>query len=263
MTEVLPTVPLEEQPDDQGQLFGVGKGAYGDTVRYDIPVESPPPFDVPEKPKKLEDMTAQEMITVALSDSLVPDIYGHFPDKRADFIREHNWTPYSEGEATCAIGGGLVNYLLGANTRGGMSAVRDVLNDVDRNRAAAVEAVNNLRLVQDTETGDFNPEYARNNTLVRETLARAVLARNSLNLFQWPKHYDRRVKETRENRKIAAMLLALKDKLASMDDESMAHLMQKTLIHQQERLAFWASQMDKASQDEKTSDLVANAKARA
>jgi hypothetical protein len=255
----------ESSGDEQGEqrpLFSISRGHYGDVINYDIPTEAPAPFVTPEKPKKLEDMTADEMLEVAASDRLSPDIYGHFSDKRADFIREHSWTPYSEGEATRAIGGGLINYLLGARDKGGLAAVRDVLGDVDRDRAAAVTAVSDLRLVQDVESGEFNPAAARDNTYVRQALARAVLARNSLNLFEWPPHYDRRHKETRENRKTAAILLALTDRLASLDDETMKHLLLKTMVHQQERVAFWTDQMDKAGENERTRELVAAAKSR-
>lgn len=262
MTEKNIPVPSDDGEGVQPPLFGLSRGHYGDIIHYDIPTEAPPPFAIPEKPKALQDMTAEEMVQVALSDRLAPDIYGHFPDKRADFLRQHNWTPYSEGEATRAIGGGLVNYLLGAKNRGGLSAVRDVLGDVDRDRSQAVHAVSDLRLVQDTGTGDFNPAWARDNTLVRQTLARAVMARNSLNLYEWPPHYDKRNKETKENRKTAAILAALMDKLANMDDKAIAHLLQKTLIHQQERLAFWSGQVDKATTDDKTKDLVTAAKSR-
>jgi hypothetical protein len=259
MPETLPNNPKPEQP----QLFGIGEGYHGQTIRYLDPENPPDPYLSPERPKKLEDMTAEEMIHVAAHDGIVPDIYGHFSDKRRDFIQKHDWTPYSEGEATRAIGGGLVNYLLGARTKGGMSAVRDVLGDVDRDRAKALEAVDNLRLVQDTETGRFNTEWARNNTHVRQTLAKAILARNSLNLFEWPPHYDRRSKETKENKKTAIMLMALADKLASLDDQTMGHLLLKTLLHEQARLRFWSDQMEAARNDDKTSDLVAAANSRA
>jgi hypothetical protein len=265
MNEAINDIPSDSSEEDktsQDQLFGIGPGTYGDTIRFPLP-EAPSPYAIPEKPKGLEDMTAEEMIEVALSDRLSPDIYGHFAEKRADFTKVHSWVPYSEGEATRAIGGGLVNYLLGANDKGGLSAVRDVLNDVDKDRSSAVHAVSDLRLVQDPESGNFNPEWARENTLVRETLARAVLARNSLNLFQWPRHYDKRTKETKENRKTAALLVGLRDKLSKLDDKAMVHLLQKTLIHQQERLAFWSRQVDLASEDEKTIDLISAARSRA
>jgi hypothetical protein len=262
MTETTESMPPEEPQEEAKPLFGFGPGNYGDTIRYDIPAEAQQLVPA-EKPKPLEDMTADEMIQVALDDRLTPDIYGHFPEKRADFIRLHNWTPYSEGEATRAIGGGLVNYLLGAKNRGGMSAVRDVLADVDRDRSNAVHAVSDIRLVQDQVSGEFNPEWARDNTLVRQTLARAVFARNSLNLFQWPHHYDKRSKQTKENRKTAALLIALTDKLAGLDGDAVNHLLQKTLVHQQARLAFWSEQVDKVKDDQKTSDVVAAAKSRA
>jgi hypothetical protein len=248
------------EPERQEPLFGVGPGAYGETLRYDL--LSPEPFVMPEKPPKLEDMTAEQMIAVALQDRLIPDIYGHFDDRRRDFIRDHHWTPYSWGEATRAIGGGLVNYLLGARTRGGMSAVRDVLDDVPKDRAQARSAVEDLRLVQDTQTGEFNPEWARGNAQVRQALAREVFARNSLNLFEWPLHYDKTKKQTKENRKTTVMLLALTDKLARLDDPSMQDLLEKTLRHQQARLDFWAKQTDKAETDPKAGDLVAAAKSR-
>lgn len=247
---------------EQDPLFGMGPGAYHETVRYLDPDQPPALYAAAEKPKKLEDLTAEEMIRIATYDGLVPDLYGHFDDKRRDFIREHDWTPYSEGEATRAIGGGLVNYLLGARDRGGLSAVRDVLQDVDRDRAQAVEAIDTLRLVQDVETGEFNPEWAKTNTYVRQTLARAILARNSLNLFEWPRHYDRRKKETKENQKVAAILLTLTDKLAGLDNQSMEHLLIKTLRHEQFRLKFASDQLEAASNDPKTEDLIAATKSR-
>jgi len=259
MTEKTPhDVPRPEQDP----LFGMGPGYRGQTVRYLDPENVPSLYIAPDKPKKLEDMTADEMIWVAAHDGLVPDIYGHFDDKRGDFIREHDWTPYSDGEATRAIGGGLVNYLLGAKKRGGLSAVRDVLDDVDRDRARAFEAVDTLRLVQDTETGQFNPEWARGNTYVRQTLSRAIFARNSLNLFEWPHHYDRKTKETKENKKVAAALTGLTDKLAGLDDETMEHLLLKTLLHEQARLRFLSDQVEAARVDDKTSDLIAAARSR-
>lgn len=257
MTE---TPSHDSQPPQQDPLFGIGEGYSGQTIRYLDPETVPKPFESPEKPKKLGDMTADEMISVATHDGLVPDIYGHFSDKRHDFIQKHDWTPYSEGEATRAIGGGLVNYLLGARTRGGVAAVRDVIGDVARDRVSAVQAIDDLRLVQDIETGQFNAEWARQNTYVRQALARAILARNSLNLFEWPKHYDRKTKETRENKKVAALLIAITDKLASIDDGTMEHLLAKTLVHEQARLRFWSEQVEAAQSSEKTRDLIAAAK---
>jgi hypothetical protein len=59
------------------------------------------------------------------------------------------------------------------------------------------------------------------------------------------------------------MLLALKDRLAGLEDDRMEHLLQKSLIHQQARLSFWNEQLDKAAEDGKTSDLLAAAKSRA
>jgi hypothetical protein len=254
--------PPENSEPEQPPLFGIGEGYHGQTIRYLDPENVPEPYTSPERPKKLEDMTAEEMIWVAAHDGLVPDIYGHFDEKRAVFIRDHDWTPYSESEATRAIGGGLVNYLLGARTKGGMSAVRDVLNDVDRDRVRAFDAVDTLRLVQDTQSGEFNPGGARESTHVRQVLARAVFARNSLNLFEWPRHYDRKTKETKENAKTAAMLTALTDKLAGLDDETMKHLLVKTFRHEQARLKFWSGQMEAARENEKTRDLIAAASSR-
>jgi hypothetical protein len=251
--------PHDSPQPEQDPLFGMGPGYHGQTVRYLDPESVPNLYVTPEKPKKLEDMTAEEMIWIAAHDGLVPDIYGFFDEKRRDFIQKHDWTPYSEGEATRAIGGGLVNYLLGARTKGGMSAVRDVLNDVDRDRARAFEAVDTLRLVQDVETGQFNTQWARDNTHVRQTLARAIFARNSLNLFDWPHHYDRKKKETKENKKVAAALTALTDKLAGLDDATMEHLLVKTLTHEQARLRFLSEQLEAARADDKTSDLMAAA----
>jgi hypothetical protein len=253
----------EASEPEQPPLFGIGEGYHGQTIRYLDPENTPDPYINPEKPKKLEDMTAEEMIWVAAHDGIVPDIYGHFDDRRGVFIRDHDWTPYSEGEATRAIGGGLVNYLLGAKTRGGLSAVRDVLDDVDRDRASAVVTVDTLRLVQNTETDEFNAEWARGNTHVRQALAKAIFARNSLNLFEWPRHYDRKTKETKENAKTAAMLTAITDKLTGLDDETMKHLLLKTLLHEQARLRFWSEQMETARTSDKTGDLVAAAKSRA
>jgi hypothetical protein len=153
--------------------------------------------------------------------------------------------------------------LLGAKTKGGMSAVRDVLHDVDRDRVRALDAVDTLRLVQNTESGEFNPESARENTHVRQVLARAVFARNSLNLFEWPRHYDRKTKETKGNAKTSAMMTAIADKLASVDDATMEHLLVKTLLHEQARLRFWSDQVEAARADDKTGDLVAAANSRA
>jgi len=254
--------PPENSEPEQPRLFGIGEGRDGQTIRYLDPENVPAPYIAPEKPKKLEDMTAEEMIWVAAHDGIVQDIYGHFDEKRGVFIRDHDWTPYSEAEATRAIGGGLINYLLGAKTRGGMSAVRDVLNDVDRDRVRAFDAVDTLRLVQATESGEFNAAGARESTHVRQTLARAIFARNSLNLFEWPRHYDRKTKGIKENAKTAAMLTAITDKLAGLDDETMEHLLLKTLLHEQARLRFWSEQLEAARADDKTSDLIAAANSR-
>jgi hypothetical protein len=257
MTEKAPT---NGERDGQELLFGMGQGAYGDSVRYLDPGYSDAQFTSPEKPKPLLEMTSQEMILVAAQDRIIPDIYGHFDEKRGDFIKQHPWSPYSEGEATRAIGGGLVNYLLGAKNKSGLAAVRDVLADVDRDRARAFDAVDTLRLVQDTETGQFNPEWARGNTHVKQILARAIFARNSLNLFEWPRHYDRRKKETKANKKVDALLMSLTQELSVLDDETMEHLLTKTLIHEQERLRFWSDQLEKSGADNRTSDLIAAAK---
>jgi hypothetical protein len=257
MTEIAPS---DSHQPKQEPLFAVVHGSYGDTIRYLDPDQSNSPFIQPEKPKPIGDMTPEEMIRVAAQDGLTPDIYGHFSEKRHDFIRQHQWTPYSEGEATRAIGGGLINYLLGAKNKGGLSAVRDVLHDVDRDRVSAFNAVDTLRLVQDIETGQFKPEWARGNTHVRQTLARSIFARNSLNLFEWPPHYNRKKKETKENRKTTASLMSLTDKLAGLDDETMEHLLVKTLSHEQERLRFWSDQLKLAEHDERSNDLVAAAK---
>lgn len=259
MTEKLsPSQNLSEQPP----LFGIGPGTYGETIRYLDPNQAPELYVAPEKPKNLEDITADEMIWVAAHDGLVPDIYGFFDDKRRDFIRLHNWTPYSEGEATRAIGGGLVNYILGANTRGGMAAVRDVLDDVDKDRGQAVQVIETLRLAQIPESEEFNPEWAKANTYVRQALARAILARNSLNLFEWWRDYDRKTKEKIENKRKAAKLTALSDRLASLDDETMGHLLVKALKHEQARLKFASDQLEKAQTDPRTKDLIVAAKSR-
>ncbi len=261
MSETLSSSPQ----DAEGRLFDYREGAYGARVTYgqDEADSDANGYQPPEKPKRLEEMTADEMIELALQDSLAPDIYGHFNEKRGDFLRLHRgWTPYGESEATAAIGGGLTNYLKGANARGGTTAVRDVLADVDRWRAQAVQAVDTLRLIQNVETGEFNAQSAKDSLSVRQTLARAILARNALNLFEWPKYYDKRVKELKENRKTAAMLLAVTDKLAGLDDAKLADLCMLTLRRQQSRLDFWARQVDKARSDTKLDDLLAGATAR-
>lgn len=260
MIEKMPQ-PQDEQ-DGQDRLFDVHEGAYGSSITYLDPENLQAPFEAPDKPKKLEDMTTVEMIRVAAQDFLVPDVYGHFSEKRGDFIRLYPWTPYSEGEATRAIGGGLINYALGANAKGGLSAVREVLTAVDKDRASALHAIETLTLVQDPEAGSFNPEWARQNTHVRHALAGAIFARNSLNLFEWPRHFTRKTKETRENPKISAKKLALQDELSRIDDETMTHLLRKTLAFERQRLKFWSDQTELTKQDPRSADIAAAALAR-
>jgi hypothetical protein len=59
------------------------------------------------------------------------------------------------------------------------------------------------------------------------------------------------------------MMTAIADKLASVDDATMEHLLVKTLLHEQARLRFWSDQVEAARADDKTGDLVAAANSRA
>jgi hypothetical protein len=230
--------------DKKDPLFYMGPGYQGDTVRYPEDVEPSEPYQDtdPGPPKKLLEMTPQEMIEVALLDRVVPDIYGHIDPKRDEFTRAgHHWTPYSEMEVTSAIGTDrfsnppLVAYVLGAQRNGG-------------------------REIQDLRTGEFNPKGARFNPYVIQVLAKAIFARNSFNLFDWPNHYLERSKRIKPNPKVDTALQGISDKLPTLSDEELSFLCQRTLVHQQARLAFFADQMDKVKEHADTEDIATAAR---
>jgi hypothetical protein len=255
--------------DKKDPLFYMGPGYQGDTVRYPEDVEPSEPYQDtdPGPPKKLLEMTPQEMIEVALLDRVVPDIYGHIDPKRDEFTRAgHHWTPYSEMEVTSAIGTDrfsnppLVAYVLGAQRNGGREAVKKVLNSVDSARAQSIMDIELLREIQDLRTGEFNPKGARFNPYVIQVLAKAIFARNSFNLFDWPNHYLERSKRIKPNPKVDTALQGISDKLPTLSDEELSFLCQRTLVHQQARLAFFADQMDKVKEHADTEDIATAAR---
>lgn len=255
--------------DDQDPLFYMGPGYRDDTVRYPDEVEQGEPYrDIdPGPPKKLLEMTPQEMLEVALQDRPTPDIYGHIDPRRDEFTRAgHHWTPYRESEVTASIGTDqfgnppLVAYIRGAQKNGGRAAVKDVLDDIDGARAQSVLDIELLREIQDIKSGEFNAQGARYNPYVLQVLANAIFARNEFNVFEWPRRYLSRAKRVKPNPKVEAKLQGIADLLPSLPDEQLRHLCQRTLLHQQQRLAFFSDQMDKVKTHSDTDDLVASAR---
>jgi hypothetical protein len=247
--------PEAETPQDV--LFTYVRGAYNESPR---PWNKPAPIAntvifAPPEVKKISDVTADEMISVALEDRVKPDVYGLYNQKRTEFSRKYHWTPFSDGEVTAALAT-LPKYLLGAKDKGGLSAVRNVLNTVDRYRSQSVIAIETLREAQNVETGEAIPRAVKENLAVRQVLAQAIFARNSLNLYEWPRHYDKRKKETKENKKITGALLAITNKLQFLDDDTLKSLAERTRIHHQARLSFWTEQVELAKTDRETEDLV-------
>ena len=267
--------PMPEQPADQDQLFGIGKGAYGqDTIRpldHSQPNGDTPQHSItePEKPKPLSEMTSQDMIEVALADRLEPDIHGFLDPRRAAFLKKYHWTPYSELEVTASIGEDqyetppLVTYILGAKRNGGLSAVRAVLEAVDKARVQSTLDIETLREAQDVRSGQFKAQDARGNTFVRQVLANAVFARNSFNVFEWPHHYLKKTKELQPNPNVDRKILAVFDKLGSLGNDELQHLCDKTLRHQQARAAFWSQQAVAVKEHSDTQDMVTAARTNA
>lgn len=254
--------PPDESKPQEEQLFGYGPGSYSDTYRplsHERIADSGNTTVTPPEVKKLLEMSPDEMIEVALMDRLVPDIYGQYNEKRGDFIKVYNWTPYSEGELTAAIGS-LPNYLLGANEKGGLSAVRNVVNNIYRYRGQSVVAIETLREAQALDTEEFQPSAARTNLNVRQELARSILARNSLNLFEWPRQFDKKTKETKENQKTRGALMTLTERLATLEYEKLTTLLQKAIVHHRARLSFWTEQSEQTEANEKTGDLFRTAR---
>jgi len=265
MSETLPQT--EPATPEEQRLFEFRRAHYGNVV---IPwSQRPEAVEAasvsPPEVKKLLETPASEMIDVALMDRLVPDIYGLFDERRGVFISKYPWTPYSEAELTAAIGEdhyqnpGLISYILAAKERGGLSAVRKVMKMVDGIQASSVSLLDIMREAKDIHSGEFIPRAVRGNEAVQQVLAREVLARNSLNLFEWPHHYLERTKRIRPNPKIEAKLLAITEGVGSLDDEQILTLCQKTFGHLLARAEFWATQNQVAKTHADTQDIISAA----
>ncbi|HVO86649.1 MAG TPA: hypothetical protein VMT23_02870 [Candidatus Binatia bacterium] len=267
MTETVYTPPAEQE-DSQEPLFGERQGAYGTSYTYGAQTidQLPIAYETPEKPKPLAEMTADEMIEVALQDRLAQDPYGFFDPRRNAFISKYHWTPYRESEVSIAVGQdrfanpGLVTYLLGARDKGGMNAVRRVVNNVDKARSDITHEVELLREAQDVHSGQFNPDLIKAKPLTRQAMARAIYARSCLDRFEWPNHHLRKIKSPKVNSKVDAKLQAITGRLAGLPDEELVLLAERALGHQQARGKFLAEQYEQAREHYDTTELVAAAR---
>lgn len=255
--------------DDQDSLFRVHEGTYGSIVDYggreSTDVAQPQDnLATTEQAPKLEDLSAKEMIEIALLDRLPVDIYGRFDKRRGQFIKEHTWTPSYLSEVTAALAP-LPIFIVRVNAKRGIGAVGEILSSVDRYRVQATQAIETLREVElpyGEEGALPDPTAIRNSVNVRQELARYILDRNSLNLFYWPRKKNAKVKELRENKKTDITLQALTDKLEHETDENLITLWQKNLGSQRGRGGYWSRQAEAVKTNEKSRDLVAAARAR-